>query len=175
MTSANEELALEFKRLSENCLYTSTALFIWLRVLRVLKIVFATVPLILGSMASWKLLTTSDLGAIKLLLALFSFLAGIMPTIYSAIKLDEHIGHASHLAGDFKNLQDRFRQAALVSSKKPFVEFEKDFNFLLEQLEKARSFSITPPGWCFRRAQAKIKKGDYDFDVDIAQTKHSNI
>ncbi|MFQ5963786.1 MAG: hypothetical protein ACE5KZ_05835 [Candidatus Scalinduaceae bacterium] len=171
MASINEELATECKRQSENCLYTSTALFIWLKFLRGLRIFFAVVPLILGSLASWKLLTSLDLTNVKIFIAVISFIAGIMPTIYAVLKVDEYLGKAANIAGDFKNLQDRFRQAALVSSKKPFNEFEKDFNKIVESLERARSNSITPPEWCFKRAQAKIKSGDYDFDVDIIRAK----
>jgi len=37
---------------------------------------------------------------------------------------------------------------------------------LLIRLEKARSVSYTAPEWCFKRAQKKIKEGDYDFDLD---------
>ena len=72
------------------------------------------------------------------------------------------------MAGEFKNLQDRFRQAALVSAKKSFTEFEQDVKPFLERLEQARSLSVTAPEWCFRRAQKKIKAGDYDFDVDVS-------
>jgi hypothetical protein len=40
---------------------------------------------------------------------------------------------------------------------------------LLEPLEKARAVSYTAPEWCFVAAQKKIKRGDYDFDVDLEQ------
>jgi len=59
-----------------------------------------------------------------------------------------------------------FRQAALVSSKKVFSEFETEFAPLMARLEAARKNSLTAPEWCFARAQKKIEKGDYDFDVD---------
>ena len=90
-----------------------------------------------------------------------------MPTVYSALKFDDHLQECRHLAGEFKNLQDRFRQAALVSSKKPFIDFEKDVQHLIVRLEEARAGSFTAPEWCFARAQKKIKKGDYDFDIDL--------
>jgi len=73
------------------------------------------------------------------------------------------------LAGEFKNLQDRFRQAALISSQKPFAEFDADFQSLMKRLETARSQSYTAPEWCFKRAQAKIKAGDYAFEVDVKE------
>ena len=171
--SKSVELAQECKRQSENCLYTSTSFHIWLRFLRILKVLFVIVPLILGSLAGWKLLTTSDLQAVKLLTACSAFLAGLLPTIYAALKFDENLEQCRSLAGEFKNLQDRFRQAALISSKKTFAEFEQDVKPVLERLEKARSASFTAPEWCFRRAQKKIKSGDYEFDVDINSIERS--
>jgi len=76
-------------------------------------------------------------------------------------------------ASEFKNLQDRFRQAALVSSKKAFADFESEFRELFERLEKARSYSLTPPEWAFWLAQRKVKSGDYDFDVDLALSENA--
>ena len=82
--------------------------------------------------------------------------------------MDDNLATVSHLAGEFKNLEDRFRQAALVSSQKPFTEFEAEVKPLFERLEQARSKSITPPEWTFKRAQKKVKSGDCDFAVDLA-------
>jgi hypothetical protein len=169
MKSKSLELALECKRLSESCLYTSTALFIWLRLLRYLKIIFIVVPLILGAVAGWRVLTNIELQSIKYGIAICSFIAGLLPTIYSSLKLDDYLDECKHLAGEFKNLQDRFRQLALVSSKKSFAEFEADVKPLIERLENARSVSVTTPEFIFKRAQKKVKSGDYDFDVDMSE------
>src|SRR5438045_3265633 len=139
MTSKNAELALECKRQQESCLFTSTALFIWLRHMRILRVLFLIVPLILGSLAGWQLLKQSHLESAKLITSICAFLAGLLPTIYAALKLDDHLAECQHLAGEFKNLQDRFRQAALISSRKSFAEFELDVRPLIERLEKARA------------------------------------
>jgi hypothetical protein len=167
MPSKSVELALECQRLSESCLYTSTSLLIWLRFLRTVRVVFIVVPLFLGSLAGWKLLTGSELAWVKIVTAVSAFLAGLFPLVHSAVKLDNYLKDCAKLAGEFKNLQDRFRQAALVSSKKSFSEFERDVKPLVERLEKARSRSITPPETCFRRAKKNIKAGDYAFDIDV--------
>ena len=79
MKSKSLELALECKRQSESCLYTSTSLFIWLRYLRLAKVVFIVVPLVLGSLAGWKLLTNSDLQSIKFFTAICALIAGVLP------------------------------------------------------------------------------------------------
>ncbi len=117
MGSKNTELALECKRQSEGCLYTSTTLFIWLKFLKGVRLCFIIIPLVAGGLAGWNVLTNLDLEGVKLFTAGCAFVAGLMPTIYSALKFDENLEKCARLAGEFKNLQDRFRQAALVSSK----------------------------------------------------------
>jgi len=124
-------------------------------------------PLILGSIAGWKLLASPDLQSVKVLVAVCALLAGLLPSIYAALKYDDQLEHCKRLTGEFKNLRDRFRQAASVSSLKTFDEFESDFQKLMERLEAARAHSYTAPEWCFRLAQKKIKSGDYDYDVDV--------
>jgi len=164
-----EQLVQECRRLSEGCLYTSTSLFIWLRTLRYLKVVFIIAPLTLGSLAGGKLLLSVDSDGVRAFAAICAFLAGLLPAIYSALKYDDRLKECTFLAAEFKNLQDRFRQAALVASQKPFPEFEAQFDQLMNRLELARKPSFTTPEWCFRRAQKKIKTGDYHYDVDIAK------
>jgi hypothetical protein len=173
MASKNAELAQECKRLSEGCLYTSTSFFIWLRILRRVKYFFIITPLVFGAVAGWNLLTKSEWEYVKVLNAICSFIAGLLPTVYSALKLDDNLDKYARWGGEFKNLQDRFRQAALVSSKKPFPEFEAEVKQLIERLEQARNASLTPPEWVFKRAQKKVKSQDYDYDIDIASMPKS--
>jgi hypothetical protein len=154
---------------SRNCIYTSTSFFIWLRFLRTVGLVLTVVPLILGSLASWKLLTQSDLDSIKLVIAALAFFAGIIPTISRALRLDRRITQCRELAAEFKNLQDEFRQCANISSLKPFSEFDADFRRAMKRLEQARKPSYTPPEWCFKRAQRKVQSGDYDPDPQPKQ------
>jgi hypothetical protein len=160
----SEQLVQECKRQSEACLYTSTSLFIWLRTLRTIKVLFIVVPLVLGSLASGRLLIAD--GA-KVFVAICAFVAGLLPSIYSVLKFEDKLKECASLAAEFKNLHDRFRQAALVAAQKPFKEFEVQFDHLMTRLEQARKPSFTAPEWCFNRARKKIKKGDYEFDVDI--------
>jgi hypothetical protein len=134
-----------------------------------LKGFFTITPLLLGGFAGWRLLTESNLESVKLVVSAFAFLAGLFPTIYAALKFDDQLKQAETAAAEFKNLQDRFRQVALVGSKKPFAQFEQDFAALMDRLEVARQSSLTPPERFFRAARKKIKAGDYEFDVDIQE------
>lgn len=166
MDSKNKALRDECFRLVDTCLYTSTTLYIWLRFCRFTKTFFIVVPLLLGALSTWSVLTRSTAESLRTFTALCAFLAGTLPSIYAALKMDRHLEQCCRLAGEFKNLQDRFRQAGDVSSLKEFAAFELDVQPLLKRLEKARSESFTSPEWCFRRAQAKINKGDYTYTVD---------
>jgi hypothetical protein len=164
MATKSVELARECKRQYENCLYTATSLQIWLRWLRGLKVFFAIAPIVFGSLGSWKILTDSSSGAMKAIGAIGSFLGGLLSTIYSALKLDTHIAECKTAAGELTNLRDSFRQAALVSSKKAFEEFEAEVLRLRARLDKIRGLGLT--ALCFKLAQRKISSGDYGFDLD---------
>lgn len=170
MSDSAVQLAKECRRLEENCLYTSTSLFIWLRFVRIMKVIFVISPILLGALASWSLL--KETGGI--FPAICAFLAGLAPAIFEALKLNIHIGDVRRAAGEFKNLQDRFRQCALVSALGPAREFEADFKEARKRLENIRAESITVPEWCFRFAQEKVKRGDYSFDVDEAAIRQSS-
>lgn len=167
MTIASKQLAIEAKRMSESCLYTSTTMFIWLRILRAIKVVSVVLPLALGSIAGWSLLTTSELPEAKVALAVVSFLAGLFPTIFSALKLDSSIVRAQELASEFKILQHRFRQSASVMVHRSFEDFKNDYEPLMNRFEKASKPSYTAPEFCFWLAQRKVQSGDYEFDLDL--------
>lgn len=173
MATKSAELAKECKRQYENCLYTAVSLQIWSRWLRGLKVFFSIAPIVFGSLGSWKILTDSSDSTAKTLAAIGSFLAGLLSTIYSALKLDTHIAECKTAAGELTNLRDSFRQAALVSSKKPFDEFEAEVAKLRGRLDKVRGMGITAPELCFKLAQWKIKGGDYRFDLDEEEEQSS--
>jgi hypothetical protein len=163
----SKDLIDECRREVENCLYTSTSFFIWLRWRRCVKTIFIVAPLILGSFATWELVTQSSHPVVRVIASVAAFVAGLMPSIYAALKYDDDLEKLRLTAAEFKNLQDRFRQVAVFSSKKSFKEFEMDFQAAMERMEKVRCESLTPPEWCFKKAQKKVQSGDYHFDVDI--------
>ncbi|MCK6447159.1 MAG: hypothetical protein L6Q99_12285 [Planctomycetes bacterium] len=166
-----DALITECKRQFENCLYTATALHIWLRFKRYVRVFFIVAPLVLGGLAGWAVLRDSPVVEIKYLTAAFSMLAGILPSIFAALRFDESVKELELAAATFGNLRDRFRQTAMVASRKPFAEFEAEFQRWMSAMEEARRQSITPPEWAFKRAQKKVQSGDYDFTVDLdAQT-----
>lgn len=147
----------------ERCTYTSTALFIWLRILRKARIVFIIVPIILGSAAGWDLLQ-GNASSFKTVTAVFAFMAGLIPAVYAALKLDEHLPTVARLASEYKNLEILFRDLEQVWSIKPFEEFEGEYRKARDRLEKANAEAYTAPECCFRKAKKKIDAGHYSFE-----------
>ena len=164
LTSA---LITECRRQEQSCLYTSTTLYIWLRCARWIRKFFVVAPIILGALATWSILDQPDEGFLNWLTAVFALLAGLFPAVFEALKLDTNIDELVRQAAQFKNLQDRFRQAASVASLGPYEEFKAAFDSLIDRMDAARSASATPPEWCFKAARKKIKAGHYEFDCDI--------
>jgi hypothetical protein len=162
MNNPSEALVDECQRQHENCSYTSTTFTIWLRFLRSIRFFCLTAPVIFGAIATWKVVAQNSptWGAV------FTLLATVIPPAYRASKTDAAIDEYTTLTGEFTNLRDRFRQAALISSHKPFPEFEAETHPLLDRMEKARARALTPPELCFKLAQRKLKAGHYDHDYD---------
>lgn len=160
-----KNLVNECGRQSESCLYTSTSLLIWLRFLRSVKVVFIVVPLVFGATVSWRVLSAQDTGWKMATVAFMAIAAGVMPAVYSALRYDDYLAEARRLAGEFKNLQDRFYQLAILATDLEDSDLLGRFELLMDRLDAARSPSMTAPEWCFQRAKKKVKRGDYAPDA----------
>lgn len=166
MTDKRYEITEECYRQAENCLYTSTTLYLWLRILRIAKTTFIVLPLVLGGVGAWKLLTTNDVVAVRNLASACAFLAGLLPTIYTALKFDDSLESVARNATSFKVQQDEFRQLALIHAHDLPEDYQRLFDLAMVKMNAARSVALTPPDWVFKMAQRKIKSGDYAFDHD---------
>jgi hypothetical protein len=154
----------ECRRQAESCLYTSTSLFEWLKYLRLWKAFFVIAPIILGGLSTWPLLAHRD--EYKWFTGVCALLAGFSPAIYKALDFDVSLKLIAQHAYEFKILQDRFRQAWRIAALGPFLDFKKEFDGLMTRMDAARAASLTPPERFFKKAQAKIDAGHYDFSVD---------
>lgn len=166
MNDKKHEITEECYRQAENCLYTSTNLYLWLRILRVAKTAFIVVPLVLGCLGAWKLLTANDVATVRILASVCAFLAGLLPTVYAALKFDDSLDAVARNATAFKVQQDEFRQTALIHSHDPIEEYQARFDSVMAKMNEARAAALTPPEWVFKLAQKKVKSGDYSFDHD---------
>lgn len=162
--AASTALKAQCKEQWERCLYTSNTLMVWLRALRITRIVFVVVPIIFGALASWEILKGDS--RYEYITATMALIAGIVPAVYAALKLDEHLPTATRLAGEYKNLEIIFGDLAAIGPHKAFDVFEAEYKEARARLENANNEAYTPPEWCFKRARAKIQAGHYAFGDD---------
>lgn len=103
--------------------------------------------------------------------ALMGFVATLIPTIAKAVGIETHVSLLENSAAQFKSLQDRFRQLAQIGILGDCDAAEAKLEDLMNRLDATRSASLTPPDRYFVAAQEKIKRGDYDFSVDLELRK----
>jgi hypothetical protein len=171
MDERTQNMIAECKRQEESCLYTSGALFEWVKWLRKLKTIFVVAPIIFGAVATMPLLR--DTHGYEWLTAVCALLAGVFPAVYKALDLDislEMVGKAAH---QFKILQNRFRHAAEIVALGPFELLETRFGELMEQMDAARAASPIHPERFFLKARQKIERGHYRFEADGARREAS--
>lgn len=164
MDERTQNLIDECRRQEESCLYTSATLFEWLKSLRRWRVAFVVAPIVLGGVATWPLLTRQP--DCEWVTATCALLAGLAPAVYKALDFDVSLDAVARHAHAFKILQDRFRQAWRVTALAPGDKIEQDFADLMQRLDAARSASLTAPERFFRKAQAKVLAGHYEFTVD---------
>jgi hypothetical protein len=154
----------ECRREEENCLYTSTFFFIWLRWLKAFRAALWAGAAVGSGLAASHILRGDP--AFRVTMA-FAALAGVLlPAVGRALHLDTSIQDYTIAAARFKNLQGEFRRAAQVWSLKPFAQFDDEARRLFKAMAEARKPSLTPPEIIFWMARRKIRKGHYSYDVD---------
>lgn len=157
-----EALRAQCKQQWERCLFTSTTLFIWLRVLRKLRIAFVITPIMFGSIAGWDLISSDN--RFHIVTAALALAAGLIPAVYSALKLDEHIPTATRLAGEYKNLEILFKDLGRIGPTVPPERYEEEYRSARSRLEAANAEAYTAPERYFEKAKSKIEKGHYTFE-----------
>jgi hypothetical protein len=136
-------------------------LYIWLREARHWNQLFVVIPVVTATLSGVAYVQANPIVATVL-----AVLTGFAPALRDALRLDIHLDMIRILAGEYKGLQDAFRQLGRIGSVINPASAERELADLMEQLNRARSHSVTIPERVFRRAQEKVKSGDYDFAVD---------
>ena len=157
------EIVKEALRQSESCLWTSTMLFTWLRLVRIQHKAVILLPIILTGLAGFSYVKEwmPAWGV-----ALMAFLSTLIPSIAEALDIQTQVDELKRLAAEYKALQDRFRRLAKITALGDVVEAEKALAELMDRMDMARSSSITPPQRYFEAARSQIEGGHYDFTVD---------
>ena len=153
MDARTDGLVDECKRQEESCLYTSTALFEWLKSLRRWKIFFVVFPIVLAGVATG-LSAETDV-ALGRFAAACTMLAGMATAVYKALDLDVSLDLVAKQANQYKVLQDRFRQAWRVGALDDPVKFQAEFDTRMGQMDTLRASSLPPPERFFKRAQTQ--------------------
>lgn len=158
------EVRVEALRQEENCLYTSTAMYRWLSTVRWQQRVVLVSPILLAAAASYSYSREVFPAWALALVALF---ATLIPSIAKALDIETQVKELKDAAGEYKNLQDRFRQLANIGSVENIDAAEARLSELMDRLDAVRAKSLVVPQRHFESAQKKIKSGDYDFTADI--------
>lgn len=165
IAAAHAALIIECKREEENCLYTSTTFFIWLKCLRAIRLVLWVSAIIASGFAASQLVRADP--AFRLWAAAAALAATVLPGIGRVMKIDAAIDDYSKAATALKTLQGEFRRAANVWSQKAYQEFEQETRKLIKELNGVHKLALTPPEICFSIAKRKIEKGHYTNAPDM--------
>lgn len=157
MAEFRDEILAECERLGENCLYTSTTMFIWLRAMRTHRRLFLLGQVVF-SLAAVSFAVNGD----ALWAGVFGATAGLSPMVWDALKMEAHVGVVAHHAAQFVELRDEFRQVQLIHAAKGDDALEVAFVEAKTALRLAREASVTPPERFFQAARRKIASGDYE-------------
>ena len=158
------EVRVEALRQEENCLYTSTAMYRWLTTVRWQQRLVLVSPILLAAAASYSYSREVFPAWALALVALF---ATLIPSIAKALDIETQVKDLKDAAGEYKNLQDRFRQLANIGSVENVEAAEARLSELMDRLDAVRAKSLVVPQRHFESAQKKIKSGAYDFTADI--------
>ncbi|MCH4061170.1 MAG: hypothetical protein LKE81_07025 [Acetobacter sp.] len=158
------EIVKEALRQSESCLWTSTMLYTWLRVVRLQHKVVILLPIILTGLVGFSYIKewVPAWGV-----ALMAFFSTLIPSIAEALDIQTHVHELERLAAEYKALQDRFRRLARITALGDVDEAEKELAELMDRMDAARNSSITAPQRYFKSARRQIEGGHYDFAVDL--------
>lgn len=162
--SRRREIVKEALRQSESCLWTSTMLFTWLRLVRLQHKIVTLLPIILTGLAGFSYVKE---WVPSWSVALMAFLSTLIPSIAEALQIQTHVEELKQLAAEYKALQDRFRRLGKITALGNVDEAEKTLAELMDRMDLARSSSITPPQRYFEEARNQIESGNYDFAVDL--------
>lgn len=159
------EIAVEAMRQSESALYMSTMLYMWLRRVRFQHSVVVLAPIILTAIAGFSYVKEwlPPWGV-----ALVAFASTLIPSIAEKLEIETKVDELKRLASDYKSLQDRFRILAKIIAQGPRETAEQELKSLMDRMDVVRAASLSPPESYYSEAQKKIKRGDYDFSIDIA-------
>lgn len=163
MTPQNQAIVQECKIQAESCQYTAAALYEWLAEASLHNKLWNAVPIALGAAASYGVLSN----AYPIIASFLALLAGTLPSIYEKLELKAHTDQILAQAGQYKNLEHRFKQAALIATLDENPEqLRVVFESLMNRIEDIRSQPLVIPDRHFQAGRLKVKDGRYEPDAE---------
>lgn len=159
--SITEALVAECERRRSSCEFTSVGLYQWLgRATRRRQCVLG-IGIFAGAVGSWSVLQQSPHGV--LFTAGMVLVASLLPALHEGLGMKNGVDEIRRLAGEFRNLSDAYRKAAMVYASLPFAEFDAHVRTLDKRIDDLRVASLPIPYKYYREAERKIAAGDYAY------------
>lgn len=152
-----DALVRECKRQEESCQYTAAALYSWLGAAKWKNRGLNALPIIFGTLASFAALKQS----MPYLASFLAMVAGLLPAIYEKLSLQALTDEILTQAGQYKNLENRYRQAAEIVSSEGLEALKAEVASLTRQIEDLRARPIPIPERHFLAGREKIQAGHY--------------
>lgn len=147
--------------IGRNALWNYVTLIIVLRRMKLIRGTFSFLPVFFGSLSSWQLLKEIKSTEANMLAAFCALLAGLIPLLYLASRVDDNIFNYTRLSGRYRVLEAKIKdylfrfEGISAASKESLYQ-----DILAEHLEIKRE-SHTAPRWAFQTAERLIERGDY--------------
>ena len=161
MTPQQQAIVQECLDQSSSCQYTSTSFYEWLGRATWYNRLWNAIPMALGALASFGVLSEE----FPILAAFLALIAGFLPALYEKLELKAHTDEIKAQAGQYKNLEHRFKQAATITAlDNDHDALKAEFTALMRQIEDLRSRPLVIPEKLFQIARKKVKDGRYNPD-----------
>lgn len=163
MSDQQKAIVQECKIQAESCQYTAASLYKWLAQAKRKNKLWNAVPIIFGALASFSFLQDFS----PFLSSFLALVAGFLPSVYEKLELQEHTDEILSQAGQYKNLENRFKQAANIIALDPNPDALKtEFTALMRQIEDVRARPLVIPDKHFQAGRKEVKDGRYQPDPE---------
>jgi hypothetical protein len=146
--------------IGRNALWNYVSAIVWLRWLRRCKVAFNLLPIICGSLGSWRILVDQP-GNAGLAAAALAFAAGLVPLLYLATGIEDSISSITRISGKYRVVEARARDFVIRFDVLVAEERRRLYQEMQDQLLQLKEEAHTIPRWAFISAERLIKQKEY--------------
>jgi hypothetical protein len=163
VTPQTQAIVQECKIQADSCRYSAAALYEWLAEASFRNRLWNALPIALGALAGYGVLSND----FPIFASFLAMLAGLLPSISEKLELKAHTDEILTQAGQYKNLENRFKQAASITELDDDPEaLRVEFGAIMRMAEDIRARPLVIPEKHFQAGRAKVKDGRYEPDVE---------